>query len=282
MTKYLSSNTVKSANIAFHTLLADSYNEKQPHFKSENKVRVSKRLANLATKAGRCILVDFGCGTGFVLELASQHFQRLYGIDITRKMLSKVDKNLNSILLMESSTEAVPLADNTVNVVTANSFLHHLFDIRKTLQEAHRLLKPGGVFFSEEDPNADFWVALKGIDRLHEQNRNEYHEILQKEVSTIVDIDLAIATDIGVDPEVVRLAEYQKLIIGGMDAEVVETILYDVGFNTVNVEYYWYLGQARIMHEVSFDASKVIESYLQSILPLSKYMFKYFRIEAWK
>ena len=70
--------------------------------------------------------------------------------------MSRVDLSSGKVKLLEANTESVPLRDGTANVITANSFLHHLYDIQQTIAEAYRLLKPGGVFYSEEDPNLAF------------------------------------------------------------------------------------------------------------------------------
>ena len=85
----------------------------------------------------------------------------------------------------------------------------------------------------------------------------------------------------GISARVVQMAEYQKMIRGGMCAEEMEKIFYQTGFSKARIEYYWFLGQGKVMSQ-SPDMSQKIESYLRSILPLSRQLFKYFKIEAWK
>ena len=58
------------ANIQVHKALANTYDAEQPHYRPENKVAVSSRLARLASMAGIQTLIDFGCGTGFIIHLA--------------------------------------------------------------------------------------------------------------------------------------------------------------------------------------------------------------------
>lgn len=275
-------NAVVDANVAFHTALAETYDNEQPHFRPENKAMVSVRLAKLAKLAGNEVLIDFGCGTGFVIGLALPYFQKVIGVDITPAMMSKVDVSSGKVELIETNTESVPLANNTANVITANSFLHHLWDIRPTVAEASRLLKDGGVFYSEEDPNAYFWAALKRIGGFDETGQASYSDILKRELSAVLETHTTIASVRDVDARVVQMAEYQKMMRGGMNTKEVETIFYQAGFSRVNIEYYWFLGQAKIMHESSPEMAKAIEAYLHSVLPLSKQLFKYFRVEAWK
>ena len=82
---------VLRANIDFHTALADTYDMEQPHYCPENKALVSADLARLADRAGSQLLIDFGCGTGFVIHLAIPYFDSIIGVDITPAMMSKVD-----------------------------------------------------------------------------------------------------------------------------------------------------------------------------------------------
>ena len=104
---------------------------------------------------------------------------------------------------------------------------------------------------------------------------------MKREISAILEVHKKIGEKKGMDPNIVKMAEYQKIMVGGMRAEELYKIFYQTGFSKVNIEYYWFLGQAKIMHQ-SADLSHKIQSYLHSILPLSKHLFKYFKIEAWK
>ncbi|MCD6578927.1 class I SAM-dependent methyltransferase [bacterium] len=271
---------VLRANIDLHSVLANTYDTEQPHYRPENRALVSAKLAELADSAGNDLLIDFGCGTGFVIQLAVPHFNFISGVDITPAMLSMIDKSSGKVKLYQANTEAVPLEAKTANVITANSYLHHLYDIRPTIAEAYRLLKDGGVFYSEEDPNFYFWEAIKDPNVI-EEAKNSDSVTLKREISAILEVHKKIGEKKGMDPNIVKMAEYQKIMVGGMRAEELYKIFYQTGFSKVNIEYYWFLGQAKIMHQ-SADLSHKIQSYLHSILPLSKHLFKYFKIEAWK
>ena len=273
---------VLKAKIDLHTVLASTYETDQPHYLPENKASVSARLACCASTSGNNVLIDLGCGTGFIINLALPLYNVIFGADITPAMLSKVDVSSEKVTLLQTSTENIPLNDNIANTITANSFLHHLYDIRPTIAEAYRLLKNGGVFCSEEDPNAYFWESMKSLSECSGGVKHSYSDILSRELSSTLKVDKEIETLKGVDAQVVQIAEYQKMIKGGMRSEKIEAIFKEIGFSKVNVEYYWFLGQAKITHQFSSKVSENIESYLRLVLPLSKHLFKYFRVEAWK
>ena len=207
-------------------------------------------------------------------------FDSIIGVDVTPAMISKVDLSSGKVKLQQANTESVPLDDNIANVITANSFLHHLYDIRPTVAEAYRLLRERGVFYSEEDPNVLFWESVKDLS-VADEVKKAYSDIVSRELSVILETHSEIEGAKGVDAKVVQMAEYQKMMRGGMNAGEVKAIFYEAGFSKVNIEYYWFLGQAKLMHQ-SIDLSHNVESYLRSILPLSAHLFKYFKIEAWK
>ena len=219
----ISRKTVAQANMQVHKILANTYDEEQPHYRSENKVAVTSRLARLATEAGDQTLVDFGCGTGFIIQLAVPYFYTIYGVDITRDMLQKIDLSSEKVKLLEANTESVPLISDTANVITANSFLHHLYNIQPTIAEAYRLLKPGGVFYSEEYPNAFFWESLI-ITRSNGVSRNCFGDV-QRELSATLETHMIFESTLGLDARIVQLAENPNMILGGMRVNDLERLL---------------------------------------------------------
>ena len=266
---------VLRANIAMHTALAGTYELEQPHFRPENQALVSRRLADYAQRVGNRVLVDLGCGTGFVIQLAVPLYEQIYGVDITSAMLSRVDTSSRKVKVIKSTTEQIALKGNIADVVTANSFLHHLYDVRPTLAEAYRLLKKGGVFWSEEDPNFDFWQAIKNL-------KSGGGPVVQREIEAVLKTEEAIEGSKGISADTVKMAEYQKMVLGGMKAHELRQVLCQLGFSTVNIEYYWFLGEGTILHQWSPESVQVIDSYLRTVLPLSSHLFKYLRVEAYK
>jgi ubiquinone/menaquinone biosynthesis C-methylase UbiE len=75
---------------------------------------------------------------------------------------------------------AIDFPDNTFDIVYASNLLHHIPDPTLTIQEAHRILKPGGQFC--------FWDPLK-----HNPLINVYRRIATKvrtEDETPLDMDI--------------------------------------------------------------------------------------------
>lgn len=128
---------VQEANIQYHTKLAETYDQTQPHFRQENVIQIRTRIEKFAKTTGGKRLLDMGCGTGFILSLAHSCFEEVYGIDITLAMLdiaaSKLkEQKVNNVKLIRAPSDELPFPDSYLDVITTYSFLHHLHDLLPT------------------------------------------------------------------------------------------------------------------------------------------------------
>ena len=129
-------------------------------------------------------------------------------------------------------------------MVTAYSFLHHLFDIEPTLRTASRALRSGGKFYADLEPNFYFWEAIKNLDPAV-----TYDNILVREILSVTQKDEEIRQRFQVDKTTFNRAEYNKNITGGFREEYLRDQLWQAGFTTVEIIYYWYLGQAQSIND---------------------------------
>lgn len=268
-------NQIIEANIEVHTKMAGSYNE-EPHFKQENQDKVKQRIIELKKSCNAKNLIDIGCGTGFVLNIAKDLFDEMYGIDITQAMLDKVDLSSGNITVINAPGESLPFENNKFDMASSYAFLHHLEDYTLVLKEALRVLKNGGIYYIDLDPNKHFWSAMDTLEQL--ENNNKYSKIVQKEINSVLHTDQQVMEDFGIEPEVFNNAEYTKSILGGIDPVELCRIALDLGFSEATYEYDWFLGQGSIMHEHSFDEAEKIDNYLKDVLPLSKHLYKYITV----
>jgi SAM-dependent methyltransferase len=99
-------------------------------------------------------VLDLGCGTGrHILHLAHLGFD-VYGLDASPKALSMTqnwlnDENLEANLCEHRMEEPFPYEDNFFDAVISIQVIHHnlMKDIRMTISEIERVLKPGGILF---------------------------------------------------------------------------------------------------------------------------------------
>ncbi len=263
------------ANIEVHTKMSETYNN-EPHFRPENQAKVKKRIEALQSKINAKNLLDVGCGTGFILNLAKDLFEELHGVDATQAMLDKVDLSSGNIKVYNGLAQELPFENGSFDMATSYAFLHHLENYDDVLKEVFRVLKKGGLYYIDLDPNKDFWKAMETLEQT--ENNNKYSSIVQKEINSVLHTDQQVMEEFGIEPEVFNNAEYTKSILGGIDPEELCAKALELGYSSATFEYDWFLGQGTIMHEHSFEEAEAIDSYLKSVLPLSKHLYKYIKI----
>jgi ubiquinone/menaquinone biosynthesis C-methylase UbiE len=268
---------VIKANIAVHSKLASFYEKTEPHFRAENVAIVDARVKDVVAATNARKLLDLGCGTGFMINIAKKHVGHVVGVDVTRAMLDRVDTSGPAkIELHEHDTGTFPAEPGTFDVVTAYSFLHHLYDVEPTLGTAAKALKKGGQFYVDLDPNFYFWDAITKLE-----GKGSYHAIVQREIDAVAHKDDEIAKEYGIPNDVFNAAEYGKTSTGGFKEETLREQLLKAGFSSVTFRYYWYLGQASLVNEEGkpreerLKNAETMDRVLQNVMPLSRQLFKY-------
>ena len=268
-------NDTLEANKYVHSLLVEAGEyQKSPHFRPENlgKVRslVLSLTENMASEHAKAI--DFGCGTGFMIDLMKDRFAEVHGVDITQAMMKEVDLTSGNVFLHESLAEQTPFTDSQFDFATAYSFMDHLFDAHDFLKEVYRVLKPGGIFFSGLNPNRDFIVAMETAEQ---KAVTDIPPIVLREIKGSLHNGDYYAENFGVDGTMLDKAEPIKALKKGFEAKEMHDMARGIGFNTCCIEHDWFLGQGKVMHEASFERAELIDSYLSSILPVASPLYKY-------
>lgn len=104
-------------------------------------------------RAGETVL-DLGSGGGIDVLLSAQRVGptgKAYGLDMTDDMLALARRNAETagatnVEFLKGQIEAVPLPDQSVDVIISNCVVNLSADKRRVLAEAFRVLKPGGRF----------------------------------------------------------------------------------------------------------------------------------------
>lgn len=106
-----------------------------------------------ALKAGEVVL-DLGSGGGLDVLLAARKVGEqgfVYGVDMTDEMLALARRNaakagVANVEFRKGHIEAIPLADQAVDVILSNCVINLSPDKGQVLNEAFRVLRPGGRF----------------------------------------------------------------------------------------------------------------------------------------
>ena len=268
---------VIAANIALHTSMASEYDSCEPHFRPENQAHVDSILQRITAATSARRLLDLGCGTGFVINLAKKYVGEIDGVDVTPAMLARVDKSGPArITVHEHDAATFPAEADSYDVATGYSFIHHLFDSEPILRNAYRALRSGGMLYIDLEPNYYFWETVNALD-----GTSGYDIIVEREVQAVAHRDEEIEAQFGVAAGVFNRAEYSKSVKGGFKEEDLIATLHGIGFREVDFFYRWYIGQGVLINEEGSpledrirDAA-AIDRLLQRALPISRSLYKY-------
>ena len=117
-------------------------------------------------------VLDLGCGTGYGSAEMSRQAATVIGLDISADAVGFAREKFVAAGLefLEGSATAVAFADQSFDLIVAFEVIEHLKDWRTLLEEARRLLAPGGQFVVST-PNKLYYQATRAVS-----GPNPYHE----------------------------------------------------------------------------------------------------------
>jgi ubiquinone/menaquinone biosynthesis C-methylase UbiE len=94
------------------------------------------------------VLIDIGCGSGMSGAMFGYRGAHYIGIDHSGYAASCALRHIRGVgadgFTLQGNAEALPIRDNSVDVVYSNGVLHHTPNFLTAMDEAYRVLKPGG------------------------------------------------------------------------------------------------------------------------------------------
>lgn len=142
-----------------------------PWLRNQHLVRYRWAAAKFA--AGRRVL-DAACGTGYGSRLLSEAgARRVISVDLSPEASLEAARNddLQFLRFVRADVTCLPFRDATFDLYVSFETLEHVEDDRALLEEARRLLAPGGTFLCST-PNRD--LLSPGLT-LRDQPRNPHH-----------------------------------------------------------------------------------------------------------
>ena len=105
-------------------------------------------------------ILDVGCGIGTYVEKLGQFSDQVYGVDIDQQRVREGGKKLPNLLA--AAAQALPFGSGCFDVLLLHEVLEHVQDDRQVVQEAYRVLRPGGrmIIFA---PNRLYPFETHGI-----------------------------------------------------------------------------------------------------------------------
>jgi 2-polyprenyl-3-methyl-5-hydroxy-6-metoxy-1,4-benzoquinol methylase len=107
-----------------------------------------KTFTNMINDLGKNLTVlDVGCGDGLLSEPIAKMGNTVASIDLPT--IVKVAQKRHVSLVLAGDAEKLSFADNIFDVVLASEVVEHLWNPDHFLEEAYRVLKPGGHLIVE-------------------------------------------------------------------------------------------------------------------------------------
>jgi SAM-dependent methyltransferase len=125
--------------------------DKLPDSVTESFAGCGNPTALASLKEGEVVL-DLGSGAGLDVFMAAQQVGKtghVIGVDMTQDMIEKARKNaeklgVNNVEFRLGDIEALPVENESVDVIISNCVINLAPDKAKVFQESFRVLRPGG------------------------------------------------------------------------------------------------------------------------------------------
>jgi ubiquinone/menaquinone biosynthesis C-methylase UbiE len=139
-------------------------------------IHLSMRQRQLAAYRSRVIpaasgrVLEIGIGSGLNMPFYATTADRIIGLDPSPKLLAMARDAQRErpvpVELIESSAEAIPLSDRSVDTVVTTWTMCSIPDVHRALGEMRRVLKPGGRLLFVEHGRAPDLSVRRWQDRL--------------------------------------------------------------------------------------------------------------------
>jgi ubiquinone/menaquinone biosynthesis C-methylase UbiE len=154
--------------------IAQDYNQRYPDSQQWER---GQALLNIANRYKNGTFLEVGSGTGYWLNLLYQITPNLFGLDYSMGMIRQSQGQPAPLKLLHGSAVQLPYLDNTFDLLYSVDAVHHFGDHKTFVEEAFRVLKPGGAFATiGHDPHegSTKWYAYDYFDTVFDTDLRRY------------------------------------------------------------------------------------------------------------
>ena len=122
-------------------------------------------------------ILDLGCGTGRHTRILKRGGAKVWGIDISPKMIEIAKSEIKGVDFKVGSVYKLPYKSNHFDIVIAGLVIHYFKNLDKAFKEIHRVLKNNGIFiFSTDNPVFVITRRMKNKPRTYRIFENYFKE----------------------------------------------------------------------------------------------------------
>lgn len=107
-------------------------------------------------------VLEFGVGHGWNLPLMVRYFGKITGVDIAPSAIRESGEyKFKNVSLKVLRGEKLPFSNHSFDLIIATEVLEHVADLKKTISEFKRVIKPGGFILV----SVPTYLNLRGISK---------------------------------------------------------------------------------------------------------------------
>lgn len=192
-----------------HDDQADTYDEKVladlDDYVRENYYCILTRIVELLDLREAMAVLDIGIGTGLLVERMPEDIE-LYGIDISKKMMRKLEEKGLKANLAYGSFLNIPYENGMFDRIVSSFAFHHLTEEEKeeAFKEMDRVLKDTGVIVIGDFMFKDCLQKREVVERLKSESRVDILEDMAEEYPGRIDRSIEVLRKLGFTVEYER------------------------------------------------------------------------------
>ena len=153
-----------------------------------------------ARLARRRRVLDIGCGAGYGSAELANTATSVTAVDISPEAIALAQSSYAApnLQFLAASATSIPFPDSSFDLITCFEVIEHIHDWPALLNEAHRLLSPGGQFIVST-PNKSYYAESRaqiGPNPFH-VHEFEYDEFTAALGSTFASVTLYVQNHVG-------------------------------------------------------------------------------------
>ena len=154
--------------------IASEYNQRYP---TSQQWERGQALLALTQQVHAQDILEVGSGTGYWLNLLHPVTANIFGLDYSLGMLKQAQRQPAPLKLANGSAVKIPYKDNTFDLVYVVDAIHHFGDHKTFINEAFRVLKPGGalaVIGHDPHEGTTRWYIYDYFDGVYDTDLRRY------------------------------------------------------------------------------------------------------------